>query len=67
MHKVRARLFNLRASSRKPSLHLTCALRARPYPTKPILKKLIKDKIQESIYLLVEKEKYKEQQTNANH
>jgi len=45
MHKIKARLFNLRASSRKPSLHLICALRARPNAIIPIqTKKSIKDK-----------------------
>ncbi len=67
MHRIKARLFNLRDSSRKPSLHLICALRARPNPIKPIRKKFIKAKIHGFTHQLVEKEKYKEQQTNANH
>ena len=67
MHKVKARLFNLRASSRKPSLHLICALRARPNAIRPIEKMIRNKKIKIRIHLLVQKEKYKEQQTNANH
>jgi hypothetical protein len=47
MHKVRARLFNLRDSSRNPSLHLICALRARPNPIIPREKTLLKLKNKE--------------------
>ncbi len=39
MQRIKARLFNFRASSRKPSLHLTCALRARPKAIKPTQKR----------------------------
>ena len=72
MHKAKARLFSFRDWSRKPSLHFICALRARPNAIKPLkeereIKKSFSKKKESVVYLLVEKEKCREQQTNANH